>query len=580
MQNKKFGKYLAVSVLVACGLCACDDIEARPVANGDDVTMLAFKEGVEVYGNNYESINDGYHGDVAAKSLDDILYTYAINVVGAYNSTIAKTYASKVTKGGEAIDAAAMVTLKDVYEDNSKLAKFVEQHPAYNVGDDAAKLNFVKARYEAMNKSIAKKMFAKIAAATEDNKFNEKELLISIYNNGGKVTNPYGNDAALATLTKDKIVKPENKPENVFTDGILHMEVYSSDKNTFIEDEILPDIYKDALVQQYIFEEQPKTLGSSSARNVNFVSIKYEGLEQSLYAEKLVKSFVKDYLLTDKNTNTLAAFNSLSKVWNGEFVNYATDNADYKDAYDLLTAMNFDINAEGVVKSKTIGADTYKYVDKSAFGELVEDYAKLDPNPAKSNASKDYTGGNKYAAKIGFNLEKEKIALNNSVTNGWFIKSSSEVSSLPDSVKNRLFNLSVATGKNNGSAAALEYKDSKWTIGTSNKYLAKNGNNYFLRGNNLKANQEDYEAIIFNDTNAHTYYIVNVVDAVSANFMSTDAATSNYDLKINVASLLSSNDTNVTLSKKHWLEKCEIKYHDQSVYDYFVSNFPDMFDED
>ncbi|MCR5309731.1 MAG: hypothetical protein K6E21_06475 [Bacilli bacterium] len=575
MANKKLGKFLAVSCLLACGLAACDDIEARPSKNKDGATLLAFTK--DVFDNNYKSLNDDYHGNLAAQALDNVLYTYAINVVGAYDATIAGTYAKKVTKGGEAIDATKIITLADVVADDAKLADFVKEHPAYDVGDAAAQKALITARYNAMKDAAAKKMFSKLSSATENNKFDEYKLLVSLFDGEGKnkVANPYTmNDADKATLTKDLIVTPNVKGENVFKDGILHENFYG----TYIDDVIMPDIYRDALVQQYIFDNQEKTLGTSSARKVNYVSIKYDDLDESLYADTLVKTFVKDYLFTDKNTDTFTSFNTLSSIWNGEFMK---DNDPNSPENKMLADMNINLVNEGVIETKTIDGTAYDYVKGSTYGDLVEDYAKLDPNPAKSNASRDYTGGNKYIADIGFQLESEKVALEDHVTDGWFIKSSSEVSSLPDSIRSRLFNLSVATGKNGGTAAEITRDTAgKVAVADGNKYIAKNGNNYFLRNSNLKANQEDYETVIFHDTSAHTYYIINIEEAVSANYMNSNEAKNNYALRIDVASLLSTSDTNITLSKEHWLEKCDISFHDQSVYDYFKSNFPDLFEDD
>ena len=149
---------------------------------------------------------------------------------------------------------------------------------------------------------------------------------------------------------------------------------------------------------------------------------------------------------------------------------------------------------------------------------------------------------------------------------------------MPDNIKNRLFNLSVATGKNVKDAASVITNDGTGVkVSDGNKYVAKYGNNYYLRNSTLYVNQKDFESILFHDTNSHTYYIINIEEAVSANFMNDDATKKNYALRIDVASLLSSTDTNITLSKEHWLEKCDISFHDQSVYDYFESNFPDLF---
>lgn len=582
MANKKLGKFLAVSVLAACGLTGCDDIEAKPSNSSESIISFVADKIDSEYGNNNEKINDNYHSEIAAKTLDNILYTYAVNVIGAYDSTIAETYAKKININGAEVKASDIITLADVVANESKLSEFVKAHPAYECGGDAAaQKSLVKARYDAMTNAAAKKMFEKISGATENNKFNERELLISLYTSvGNKVINPYTlTDGQLTELTKDFIVTPDIKAENVFTDNILHKSYYGS----YIDDEIMPDIYRDALVQQYIFDEQEKTLGASSARKINYVTIKYDDLDESLYADKLVKGFVKNYLIKE-NANIIDAFNLLSSTWNGEFMNAEDDDIVASDEWKLLADLNL-VDATTVSGDIIDTKDTKSYIKGSAYGDLVEDYAKLDVNPAKSSATKDYTGGNKYVKEIGFELESDKIGLNDHVTEGWFVKSSSEISSLPDSIKNRLFNLAVATGKNaeanaTNAAATIKNGTDKIEVTDGNKYIANVYGNYFLRNSNLKANQEDYETVIFNDTSAHTYYIVNVEEAVSTNFMNSDAAKNDYALRIDVASLLSSNDTNITLSKKHWLEKCEITYHDQSVYDYFQSNFPELFEDD
>ena len=46
-----------------------------------------------------------------------------------------------------------------------------------------------------------------------------------------------------------------------------------------------------------------------------------------------------------------------------------------------------------------------------------------------------------------------------------------------------------------------------------------------------------------------------------------------------IVQLVANNDTYKTLSKKHWIEEMNLKYHDQVVYDYFKSNFPELFED-
>ena len=46
-----------------------------------------------------------------------------------------------------------------------------------------------------------------------------------------------------------------------------------------------------------------------------------------------------------------------------------------------------------------------------------------------------------------------------------------------------------------------------------------------------------------------------------------------------IVEIVGGNDTYQTLSKKHWLEKMDLNYHDTVVYEYFKTNFPDLFED-
>jgi hypothetical protein len=46
-----------------------------------------------------------------------------------------------------------------------------------------------------------------------------------------------------------------------------------------------------------------------------------------------------------------------------------------------------------------------------------------------------------------------------------------------------------------------------------------------------------------------------------------------------IVQIIGNNDTYKNLSKKHWIEDMNIKYHDTEVYNYFKSNFPELFDD-
>ena len=47
-----------------------------------------------------------------------------------------------------------------------------------------------------------------------------------------------------------------------------------------------------------------------------------------------------------------------------------------------------------------------------------------------------------------------------------------------------------------------------------------------------------------------------------------------------VLKVVAKGDSYESLSKKHWLEEMNLKYHDTVVYEYFKTNFPDLFEDD
>ena len=101
-----------------------------------------------------------------------------------------------------------------------------------------------------------------------------------------------------------------------------------------------------------------------------------------------------------------------------------------------------------------------------------------------------------------------------------------------------------------------------------------------------KAAGEDWKNdIVYDDGNA--YYIVQVFEAAKdaklRNASSTNYAVTRGQEKMDeiideVAKIVGETGNYSSLSKEHWLEKMDIKYHDQAIYDYFLSNYPDLFD--
>ena len=94
--------------------------------------------------------------------------------------------------------------------------------------------------------------------------------------------------------------------------------------------------------------------------------------------------------------------------------------------------------------------------------------------------------------------------------------------------------------------------------------------------------------MLFYDTASSTYYIIQIEEAASSSKLSKDSD-SNYaeiynsaekmeEIVADVARVVAENDSYKTLSTKHWLEKADLQYHDEAVYDYFLENYPELFE--
>ena len=93
---------------------------------------------------------------------------------------------------------------------------------------------------------------------SDRNIFSEEDYLYTLYSGMDKVANP----ANVSTFTK-MLVTPDIEETEIFSEGVLHREYYQDSindeanaKNTYVEDEIIPTIYRELLVEQYIFKSK------------------------------------------------------------------------------------------------------------------------------------------------------------------------------------------------------------------------------------------------------------------------------------------------------------------------------------
>ncbi|MCR5505487.1 MAG: hypothetical protein K6F07_00610, partial [Bacilli bacterium] len=594
MLKNSFKKIASIAMLAALGLTGCSsEIQAKPTNYNDK--LLTFSDNSEVYHNMVSLVQDAYRdGSLASDVLNEVLYQYAVSIFGRYN---------KVAKPYNLNDTTLKEVAKDIYNhttsgvtDASALSAatkaFVESFKAYHTTDnDGNRLTTAEAKQQEFDRILAKwnTIEDRIAKALYDDAtsgtyskrgvFYEKKLLLNYYNNLDKVANPY---KMSDTDMYEVVFTPDVEDVDVFG-NYLHREYYQTkeaydltatadeDVNTatvrYVEDKVIPEIYRTLLIEQYLLDESYNSLGRSYARKINVLSLGVNSNAPDA-ARYLMKGFVEDAISTGQ-TIELEQFNEISSI-----------NVGIPDKLKAITGYEFGSTELNNVMS-TLG---YTYVAESAtdagddyykgtdYGDLMMEYRKItdDILTTDSSAESDFTGSYTYDKEVGLNIKINELANKDYTENDWYVKNGSS-GSLPDEIKTRLFNIGVAN--------ALDDDDveDRWDGTTyavpddESNYVAMINGKHYLKVASKQAGADPKDDILFNINN--TFYVVQIEEATSASKLGKESTVYESAVKeeiINeVAKVVAKDESYKTLSTKHWLEECKLKYHDTVVYDYF-----------
>ncbi len=644
---KKLKIFSALALVSAFGLTACDDIVAKPTDYDATIaTIDGYDE--EIYNNLMSIIYDAIHDDsVGSEVLDRVLYQYSMSIFGAYNDQIDTRNKDEVTLR-EAYDSA-------ISDDKSVAKQFIVDHKAYwsvdsdgnRVNDDGEEeaitvdnvtdleISRLTARYEDIEKRIAQKMYDSISGGSysERSLFYEEKLLMSLANGMASVANPLESGVSLSDgilldpNTEDYEVwdiTVDTDGDGVADDSILHRENYQSDyvgqdvaadsaEYTYIEDTIVPEIYTEMLVEQYLMDSSYSTLGRSYARKVNIIAITVNE-DYPLETRYLIDAFVDKYISGERAAPSTNGEPAASV--------YESDNKVDLDTFKILSnavkgvGMDEEENAESKAlldeagyPTSTIGEETvYLGTD---YGDMMEDYEKINNNPylTDDDIESDFTNSGAYTKEVGKTIKEREVQLVDYTTTGWYIKNGG-LSDLPDSIRNRLFNVGVANRIAENEKAESRVSQDRWQLvdgewvysdesDTSSYVALINGSYYLLNDDTTGVTSAN--DMVFYDTDSSTYYIIEIEAAASSSKLSkvnenryTEALVNDDDTAeerlehqelaetyINeICTEVAADDTYSTLSTKYWLEKAGINYHDDDVYDYFYENYPELFEDD
>ncbi|MCR4911253.1 MAG: hypothetical protein K5925_01845 [Bacilli bacterium] len=664
----KNSKLAVLSLLGVLALTGCnsssDEIYSKP-SDYDKEIITIDGSSEKIHHNVLSIIYDAMHdGSISSKTLDEALYRYAESVFGTYNEVTAPEGSQDVTLK----EAAAGTAVGAPAEKVAKTVAFIKAHKAYwyyneegehvqndgvtviKEGEDwepgSHEFAHVEAKWDAIETRIAEAMYEKVNAGayTQKNFFSEERLLKALHEDGKKVRNYITSDFDRS----EKIIPYSLEGRDVFDAIIadeegndtvaLHREYYQSSVYTgavdipvatYIEDEIIPSVYNDLLIEQYLLDEDVAAVRNSRARQINVLKIeKYNNF--TLNADKLVKKLVEEiytlpantveYLRTDADEIEEYGDNLFQKyalVEKGLYnqIQDAKDDSIDNDAWDIVHALQeegTDIYEEATSSAAT---GSFKYYKHTTAGDLAQDYDEVaainDWYTMNSSKYSTFTSSGTRTIKEGYEQQLIDIMQKEYITKGWYIQSKTPGLDSNGTINDRLFKLSIANAKIEVNGATDEqgqktdaYKELEaadrfvkdattgdWSIRaeaseTENRFLCSINGAYYLKFDGKSATDDWKNDIVYDDGSA--YYIVQVLEAAKDSKLRNTNST-NYahtrgqafmDMVIDeIAKIVGSTGSYSSLSKNHWLEKMDLSFYDQEVYDYFKSNYPDIFED-
>lgn len=363
----------------------------------------------------------------------------------------------------------------------------------------------------------------------KDYKFNEEKYVASLTKNLYNVTCP---------------AEGANK-DYVITSDSTYADIFKCDYSEYIEKVVKPSILKKRLISDYIYNESYSSIGSTNARKVKLIAIS-DSTDKPGMAAKLVKYFVKNYIDTETPLDGEGNLEVLGRLWRG---------IDIKES-DGTTLDTL----------HTLGITTLN--DK-----IDEDVTKIDlsdKDKTDLNLESKYTGSYTYSLAKGIELARNSLRKEDYITEGYYLKSNG-LSSLPSELKSRIF-----TSNYNIDSSSTK-KDVTVTM--------KNGKRY-LTSPLTESNSTDADSVVYYDSSSKTYYIVEINDVITNSALerksddSEEVAASKKARALEVAYEMTTTSNYEKNSTVHYLKNAKLSYHDEDVYNYIKTNYPDVFEED
>jgi len=610
MKNKKL-VVLALSAIGLLGLSACSEVVAKATDySANLITVENYDQ--KIYNNEISVVYDSIrNGNIGSDVLDSLLYSYSITTFGYYNKNVSPA------------PAEGTITLEDAFGDityneetkkftgGDKAKSFIKSHKAYwTLDDDGNRINDdgeafitvdanadpsqseyarVEAKWSTIEDRIAENLYSAIKGSTyiDRNIFSEKKFLRGLTAAMENVQDP--DAVGFAGDLYEGIIDPQYEEDQVFN-HFLHREYYQSETFHYVEKKIIPTIYRQLLNEQYLLDETYNTLGRSYARKVNIIKIA-DNKNYPKASDYLMKQLIKEInaepdaaTIADSTKIDLDVFKDYAPIYIG--ANLTAEQEDFINNTDL----------------KEVFKDHGTYFTGTEYGDLMEQYNKIYVAPLlpgshatfDTSAESTFTDSNKYTKETGLELKTRELELKNYTTSGWFVKNGG-LTDLPDAIRSRLFNIGVANGVKETSEARAnadrwQRVNDAWSYSVpedESPYIARiNGKNY-LKTSSAVDGSDRKNDILHYDSSSSTYYVIQIEEAASSSKLSKKS-NNNYagqrgkiameEIVNEITKVVGTGESYSTLATKHFLEKMNLEYHDDVVYNYFKTTYPELFE--
>ncbi len=624
-------------------LAACDTVNALPTNYEEPIVNRVGEGEYKLDDNQLGKIWEAIVSGKAEYIHSELIYEIATSQFGTYftgDEEGAEKGIADITTEDEIKAFISKHSAVFVREGDSKLAGSEDENVIYT---KVRKPRFEAFKAD-IEERLAEKLYGEITSGNyneKDGRFSELKLALAHYFEGYDIDVLNTDEAWDAGVAKEGdwykayITSSIEKESLDDVKTVVHVNRYKN----YLEKKVLRDIYSEKLIEEYVLQNKYSTLGRAYARHASYVKLSYSN-DNKVFANKLLRHYAEAVIVAgsepaeEKVANTWRGLadlsfdeDTLTEIKAGE--NYTTDLVGF-----ATTTIVDKLVAEKKIDGTTpkYGADaaaiytkleasdeekvvlSYPFIKESKVGELFERYFKACRavmDGAKHIAdSKDqteldsFTGTNAHSRVKGIKEELSKLVLEDYTVDEWGLKNGG-FSDLPSGVRDRLFNINVANvvdnfttdiviDKTKGTTAADYAEDTTEHLGryaTSGaySYVRYVKEHYYLNKADAQHYDDDHYSYIFDEDNS--YVIINIKDAANSTKLNVDHPKGYASIKSDnplftentareIAKLLGTKESYKTDAYESYLEKYNLKFSDQELYDYFVAQYPDLYGED